>query len=529
MKITRQLKSKKPWRLVRPEGYMDGGLYADGGFYGDGECAFQVMRQSDFLRQYYPSGHIINDRTVYPDIMKEYDEPVYDSSGEPVLNDDGTQKMQHKIATEFIPRFAFPFQQLILVKQLIHATGNDIQFETTCANCSKDEEKNLLALREGWLQRDFEIYWYDFLRSVKKTGDGAIVCYFDTIDGEKQICAKVLSYSNGDTLYPHYKGNKLEVFARSFKDYDEEGQELTEWIEVWDESKYYLYKRALGDSQTIVDKIKGIFGLDGYTNVKEVPHGFPFIPVTYYRDEDGPCWIFSQDAIEGYELSFSQMAHNNEAYGFPIMHIGTEDGADINRDLSGSIKDIETGKDDKVEMLHANSSSENFMKQLDTLYKMIYELSFVVSPPDLKSGDLPAAALKILYSPAYEKAMDDAAKFQIPLNQLVRCFRYGYGVEQEKQIDFEDRNLHLKWWIKPYVHINWSTTITDLVQAVGAGFLSKQTASQRIPEYAVSGEWDIILREQKQKQEQDLLAAIKTKKAEADIAAQQQQQQNTEE
>lgn len=510
---TRQLKAKKPWKLIKPDGYLSAGNFSEDATYANDLGAFLVMRQSDFLRQYYPSGHIINDRTMFPDIIKEYDEPVYASNGEPVLNEDGTAKMAHRVVTEFIPRYAFPFQQLILIKQLIHATGNDIQFETTAAENSEAEEENLLLLREGWLQRDMEVHWYGFLESVKKTGDGAIVSYFDTIDGERQFDAKVLSYANGDILYPHFKGDKLEIFARSFKDYDENGTEITDWLEVWDERYLYRYKRALGDTQSIVDKLKGIFGLDGYTLVEKTPHGFPFIPITYFRDEDGPCWIFSQDAIEGYELSFSQMAHNNEAYGFPIMHIATEDGADINRDLSGSIKDIETGKDDKVEMLHANNSSENFMKQLDTLYRLIYELSFVVAPPEIKSGDLPAAALKILYSPAYEKAMDDANKYQLPLNQLVRCFRYGYGVEQQKQLDFEDKNLHLKWWIKPYVHINWSTTITDLVQAVQAGFLSKKTASERIPEYAVSGEWTTILREKKAEQQQATLNAIAIERA----------------
>lgn len=171
---------------------------------------------------------------------------------------------------------------------------------------------------------------------------------------------------------------------------------------------------------------------------EQSPHGFPFIPVAYHRDEDGPCWSPSQDACDGYEMSFSQMAQNNQAFGFPIMYLQGE-GADsmaMQHDLNGTIKVITGGAEDKASFLSQPNASESFSKQLDTLYKMIYEQSFAVIPPELKSGDLPAAALKILYSPAYEKAMIDSAEYQPFLNDLVKIFMFGFGVEMKKTIDF---------------------------------------------------------------------------------------------
>lgn len=104
---------------------------------------------------------------------------------------------------------------------------------------------------------------------------------------------------------------------------------------------------------------------------------------------------------------------------------------DIQHDLNGTIKTLSMGTDDKASYLSSQSASESYMKQIDTLYKMIYEQSFSVIPPELKSGDLPAAALKILYSPAYEKAMIDAAEYQDVLRDMVELFAYGYGVETE--------------------------------------------------------------------------------------------------
>lgn len=518
---TREIKAKKPWKLITHKGYLrDDKLDVNGNYMDDGG-AFIILRQSDFMRQYYPTGHIINDPTIYEDIHKEYMEDVYDINGEPVFNDDGTIKQVKRYVTEKISRVSFAFQQLICLKQCIHATGNDIQFESSAKNPSQKVEDTILEIREGWLNRDMEIAWYDFVKSVKKTGDGAIVLFFDDVDGKMQLAYKTLSYEKGDTLFPHYRNGKLSLFARSFKDYDENGAELTEWLEVYDETYLYRYKRALGDTRGFVDLVKEIFKIDGFVLVEKVAHGFPFIPVTYLRDDDGPCWIFSQGPIEQYELSVSQMMHNNQAYGFPIMHIATEDGDDvsINRDISGSVKEITTGKDDKVGYLSTTQASEAFLKQLEILYKMIYELSFTVSPPELKSGDLPAAALKILYSPAFEKAMDDAAFFQPALNYLVKCFLYGYGVENGKQLEYESDELKLKWWIKPYVHVNWSTTITDLAAAVSNGFCSKQTASERASEYTTVGEWERIMREYKQKQELDTSNAIRLEREKSKTTA----------
>jgi hypothetical protein len=196
------------------------------------------------------------------------------------------------------------------------------------------------------------------------------------------------------------------------------------------------------------------------------------------------------------------MAHNNQAFGEPILYLQGEN-IDMTHDINGTLKILTMGTDDKAGYLESQSASDSFMKQLDTLAKMINEQSFTVIPPELRSGDLPAAALKILYSPAYEKATCDANEFQPFLNSLVEMFIYGYGVEMQKSIDFA--NLPIKWWIKPYVHINSSAVVADLATCVQNGFVSKETASERISEYATVGEWDRIMKEYKEQQSADLL------------------------
>jgi len=496
----KDIKTKKPWRRVKPIGYLTGGVfnYGEEPLYSDDTVMFNVVRQSDFLREYYPSGHRINDTSHYPDIYKEENVPVLDENGNP------TEKMQRKVYCEKLPRYSFAFQQIITTKQLVHLCGNDIQFELNTSEPTAKEQDDFKLFKEGWLGKDMEVAFYEAAKSVKITGDGAIVGFLN--NGE--FGYKVLSYLYGDTLYPHYDSitGKLNVFARSYYDYDDEGEIVCEWLEVWDNTMLRRFKKAGDKYQSFTDKILGIFNLSGYTLVEEKPHGFPFIPVAYRRDENGACWSASQNSIDGYEMTFSQMAHNNQAFGEPILYLQGED-VEMTHDINGSLKILSMGTDDKAGYLESQSASESFMKQLDTLYRMINEQSFAVIPPELRSGDLPAAALKILYSPAYEKATCDAAEYQPFLNAMVEMFMFGYGVESEKSIDFT--NLPIKWWIKAYIHLNESAIVTDLSAAVQNGFISKETASERIPFYATVGEWERVMKEYKEQQQQDLLAEIK--------------------
>lgn len=509
MKNSRQLLIKKPWFTVRPDGYIAHGEYSVQSFNLDDPLKRDTKTQADFLREFYPSGHKINSPLWYPDIYREVDEPVYDEYGEK------TSKTVRKVYKECVPRYAFAFEQIIALKQIIHLIGNDVQCDFSVSKPTEQQTKDYEELRQGWIIKDMEIMLYEAVKSEKITADCAVVGYID--NGE--FGTKALSFKNGDILYPHYDNKgRLIALARVFSDYDAEGEIMTTWMEVWDKESLYRYKQNGKAYKTMADRIAGIFGADGWQKVEESRHNFPFIPVAYKRNDDGPCWSASRDSIDSYDLSFSQMAHNNEAFGEPILYLQTDgEDVDIQHGLNGTIKTITMSDKSKAGYLEGQSASESYMKQLDTLYKMIYEQSFAVIPPQMKSGDLPGVALKLLYSPAYEKAMADASDWQPFLNDLVRIFTYGYGVEKKKTIDY--CNLPLKWWIKPYIHVNESAVVQDLATAVQNGFISRQTASERNAVYSSVGEWDRIIKESKEEEKADLLYQIRLNETKVDTAA----------
>lgn len=497
---TRELLVKPPWRRIKPHlGASNPEASVNDAF---GTALYDYFTESDFLREYYPSGHKIYSPFHYPDIYREAWEPVYDENG------NATEKKVRRIYKECVPRYAFAFEQVISLKQIIHATGNDIQCELNVKEPDEDQKADYEAIRMGWSDKNMEIAFYKLTKACKIVANGAVVGYMD--DGKFGV--KNLSFLDGDMLYEHRDPltNRLKVFARRFNDYDTNGAERVQWLEVWDEKYLYRYKKNSEGYRTAADVIMGIFRVDGWQRVSKDKHGFPFVPVAYKRIEDGPCWSASRDSIDSYDISFSQMAHNNEAFGEPIMVLQSsgEVPIDVVHGLNGTIKTLSMDAESKASYLEGQSASESYQKQLEKLYQMIYEQSFAVIPPEVHSGDLPGIAVKLLYSPAYEKAMSDANEYQDVLDDMVRIFLYGYGMELEKTIDFT--SLPMKWWIKPYIHINESAVVTDLSTAVQNGFLSQQTASERNSTYSIVNEYERIVKERKEQEKADMLYQIKT-------------------
>ena len=81
--------------------------------------------------------------------------------------------------------------------------------------------------------------------------------------------------------------------------------------------------------------------------------------------------------------------------------------------------------------------------------------------------------------------------------------------------------LPINAWIEPYIHQNDSELVTNLANAVQNGFLSKQTASERISKYSRNDEFERIMREDLEKRKLDAQFELDKIKAETDEAIRQ--------
>lgn len=481
--------TKRPFGRITSARYMRGAVVSD---LNTASCPaeaqqWQVVPQSDFLREFYPWGHKINSEVFYPDRIRFTED----------------ERGNKKFYKQRISRVAMPFQMIITAQQLVHLCGNPVQFELTDTKEDGANSELFLLMQKGWLEKNMEVRFYEFARSCKITGDGAIVFYL--LDGK--LYTRTLSFLEGDTLYPHYNPitGKLDTFARRYFTYS--GRKRTEWVEVWDNKYMYTYRKASGGTAgaTYFTAPPALSGLDGYELAeKPVEHGFETVPVAYHRDAHGPCWTFAQDSIDNYELAISQLTQNNMAYAFPIMVLKGDD-VDIQGDMYGAVKAISMGKDDDASYLNRPDVSNAFSLQLEALLKMIFLGSFTVIPPEVKSGDLPGVAIKLIYSPSLERAMLDAKDYKTPLNDIMRIFLYGYGVETKMVSRFY--NFWVYPSISPYIHQNTAEIVNNTVQSVNSGVLSRHTGSEIMKNagYGRNYEWDRLIKEKKEEETADLL------------------------
>ena len=491
---TIDLMSKKPFARITARGYRKGIIttsLSDSSYFEDRE-EYQLMSQGDYLREYYPSGHLINSEEWYKDKIKYEDVEV-----------DG--KMTRKFYKEKVIRVSVPFQLIIVAQQLVHTFGNNVKHTMINPSVSDSDRLNFYEWRMGWLEKNMEIALYEFGKSLFITADAAMVFYLNN----GKIGVRNLSYMNGDTLFPHYNSatGELDVFARRYYDYDEDNSVKTEWLEVLDNTYLTIYKRPLKGTSGKITKIKEIFGLDGFIQVGDsIPHGFDEVPIVYYR-LSGPVWEPVQDDIDHWELGFSHLTQNNLAFAFPIMVLKSDEGAEVDKDMYGAVKAIKMGKEDSAEYLKHDESPKSFELFLDKLSEMIFMGAFIVKTPEAKSGDLPGVAIKLIYSPSLDKAILNKKDLDVCIDKMQRLFTIGYGVEKKKITQY--KNLHFISEIEPYVHQNNAELISNLVQSVTGGFLSRDTASQINP-YSMNNEMDKIIGEEKQQKQQDLLYQLKT-------------------
>lgn len=456
------------------------------------------ITQSEMLRQLDPSSHLINNTEYYPDIWRQ--------------DDDGRYYIEH------VPRYAFAYQRIILTKQLTHLCGNDIVFELADDKDDENSREILNSFMRGWNKKDMEIAWYELAKSVKSTGDGAIVGYMNK--GKfGWIC---LSFAKGDTLYPHYnrRTGEMEIFAREYTSEDDYG-DRRRFVDVWDD-KYYVCLMDASESKEESDEdenqdvsrtlpqdcLLSKFDIDDYEVVECEPHNFDKMPVAYHRDDSGACWSFSQDSIDNYEMAFSRLAQSNHDFGLPILTVTGEGSEELtSEDMSYASKVITLPTDGKAEFLNRQDASNAYNAELKMIEDQIYRQSFAVRTPELKSGDTPGVAIKMLYSDAVEKAINDAQLYQHAIHDLVELFKFGYGVEAEMRLDFAKTDI--SFYILPYVHINEGERANLLAIGVQNGFCSKQTAAEKFTQ-STPQEWNRILREKHDEKMRELLLQEQT-------------------
>ena len=490
-----ELLTKKPFYRVQNSGlFAKSAKYVAYMKYKEKPIKGMVMSQTDFLEEYYPSGHKINSELFFPENY---------NYGEVILEDGSKRETMYREETF---RVAVPLQKVIALQHLVHLYGNDVHHELSDSKVPDELNDLFMNFQMGWLAKNIDVSLYEAGRSEEITADKAIVFYM--YNGKAYT--KVLSYMNGDTLYPHYdmETGRMNVFARKFSSYDEENNEVVSWLEVWDDTYMSRYKMSKVGFKGAVNKVKGFMGLNNYELVYKKPHGFPICPVVYKRaTSNGPGWNETQYLIDEIEVALSYWAKAcastaNDAY------ILKGDDVDVKGDPLGRVRAFTMGKDDDVSLLEKKTAGEFFQGYVNRLYKELFRGSFTVETPELKSGDTPASTIKLIYAPNLDLALLQAKEQQEFINNVRYLFCLAYGMETGKVTEYLQLNDHILSYIIPFVHEDTAGKVANLVALKNAGLLSTETGVEHNP-YCTNQEADRIFKEQKQQQAADRLYQLK--------------------
>ena len=185
------------------------------------------------------------------------------------------------------------------------------------------------------------------------------------------------------------------------------------------------------------------------------------------------------------------MAENNRYYANAILFIKGTVTKMPGRDDAGKALQGQ-GADADAKFLATPESNQAQMNELKILLDQIFMGSFTVSvsPDTVKSsGDLPGITVKLLFSPATEKALDSAKELDDFIDNVVFLFREGYAIEAAKKVGIGD--LRLRGAISIYVPQNEEEVVRMLNDSVFAKTISRETASDKNP-MAVNGEYTRI-------------------------------------
>ena len=355
---------------------------------------------------------------------------------------------------------------------------------------TEEQRDAYVGLKQKWLLYLFDTGIYEFIKSVKATADGAIALYKNK-NGEASY--KVFSILNRDFLHPifDYSG-ELRLFGRTFTNIDEYASNTSStFLEVWDDKYYYLFSTDpnLQNENISVPQWdeKNDFSISTnetsqFYPIKKEEHGFKELPIVYCKNKTGACWSRIQNLIENFEKALSELFENNKSFAFRIMYI--QGGFQIQGEMRDNIKEPKAIMLDdvngKVGTIEGADASNSFKEQLQETLDMIKMGGFIVMPPEKSSGDTSGTAIKILYAPAIEKAINDIHFYNPYIRKIVSLFKE--CISTEENISPSALNtIHVRPYFIPYIPQNDQETVNNLSVAKGAGYLSSLSCQEKDP------------------------------------------------
>lgn len=366
-----------------------------------------------------------------------------------------------------------PFQRNIKNKQLLHLTGNDMQFTMMDTNPTDTTQKNFITFKQYWNLRNQDGMKNKMVDAQLSYGDSGLLYYFDY---KGRIKSRILSFADGYVLCPHNDQNGDRILESVYYVKDD-----VEYIDSYDDEYMYRWTNE-GDTQTVGE---GDDKNEGWTWHKPVKHGFNEIPLITKRGN--VAWDNVQNIITSYEILYNIFNAIQRRHGWGLLYIkGKFD--DKARKIAGSVVLNDTSLDGNGDAKYLTPPTPQ--GTIDTLNLMLETIqlgssSTFLLPKDIKtSGDISGIAIMLTQSLDIENALQLVIDWQNVADKMTRLFKYGLSMELVNNkintnaiTEFESLNINAKFKVwRPMNDAEYNQMLATLS---GAGLISRETGIEK--------------------------------------------------
>jgi SPP1 family phage portal protein len=415
----------------------------------------------DRIKEYDPKQHAIADKIKRPDKI------VNDAAGRP--------KSQISVA-----RLPLAIQKKI-VRTAVAFLGVP-ELDSTPAEGKATDLKEVVE--RVWSANKLDYKFKSIARMTMSEHHAAELWYTTDVDQsywdgypikvKLKISMKILSYENGDTLYPAFdQFDNLIAFGRGYKTRDEDAKEIQHFDIYTDTDIYYSKKDGNGVwlfSANAVD-----YGAE----VVSMKNLLGKIPIIYYR-QPRVEWEDVQELIERLETKISNHADTNDYFDSPIIVADGEVTGFAEKGESGKL--LETKNGAKVSYLTWDQAPESTKMEIENLQKFIYSLTHTpdISFENMKGlGVFSGIALRMLFLDAEIKASEKEEMFGECIQRRINLIKHIISVVDTSY------KAALKLDIKPrfnsFLPQNIAELVDVLVKAESGGIISQETAVKMNP------------------------------------------------
>lgn len=450
---------------------------------------FQLLTQSDLMKEIEPSAHDINGRYQSTRPIKEAVEREIE-----VTNPDGTKEKKKVkdwmiVDYDVLETARFGYQKRFAYTKAAHGAGDGFSINNEQLDKSEEAHRRYDNLNSWKDMAGLDMALMEVHLSCNQTGDAGLYQYATASGG---IEYKVYSFLDGYEICPDIdeNGNDIYYIYYSIKGKDACDIHSTEFVETWVQAD--LSKSDDKITNTWWDKVKGLFVIkdnvvseDGWRRVshKERQIGSGIGQFSYFRLRDIPSGSSQMD-IEAMERNASFVLEGVKSATFDTLFIKATNVESL--PPIGSHGSVIAVKGD-TESLKASDAKRLAPSDISNVAEIAFKelkesilhstMSVIVDPDILRSGADSSSAMRLCFNDEVKYAMAMQPTFYKPLKHAVEVLK---NLVAKIERDPEYANLRVSITQNIWVPSNFAEAVDNITKLKYAGIISAENSRHEL-------------------------------------------------